>query len=69
MYKGHISSFCKIEFGDIYKYTPQDCELFQTVPLNYTRGVSNTERFKLLGNGWTVDIIVHIFKNMKEGSK
>ena len=69
MYKGQISSFCKNEFGQIYKYTPQDCELLQTVPLNYTRGVSNTERFKLLGNGWTVDVIVHIFKNMKEGSK
>jgi hypothetical protein len=65
MYKGQISSFCKNELGQIYKYTPQDCELFQTLPLNYTRGVSNTERFKLLGNGWTVDVITHIFKNMK----
>jgi hypothetical protein len=35
------------------------------MPLNYTRGVSNTERFKLLGNGWTVDVITHIFKNIK----
>jgi site-specific DNA-cytosine methylase len=65
MYKGQISSYCKNELGQIYKYTPQDCELLQTMPLNYTRGVSNTERFKLLGNGWTVDVITHIFKNIK----
>lgn len=65
MYKGQISSFCKNELGEIYKYSPQDCELLQTLPLNYTSGVSNTERFKMLGNGWTVDVITHIFKNIK----
>lgn len=36
-------------------------ERLQTVPENYTKIVSNTERYKMLGNGWTVDVIAHIF--------
>ena len=39
-------------------------EKLQTVPLNYTDSVSNTERFKMLGNGWTVDVIAHIFNSI-----
>ena len=39
-------------------------ERLQTVPLDYTKGVSNTERYKMLGNGWTIDVIKHIFKGM-----
>jgi len=43
------------------KLTPLECERLQTVPDNYTnQGVSNFQRYKMLGNGWTVDIIVHI---------
>jgi len=44
------------------KLTPIECERLQTVPDNYTEGVSNTQRYKMLGNGWTVDVIAHIFK-------
>jgi len=47
------------------KLTPTECERLQTVPENYTNYVSNTQRYKMLGNGWTVEIIKHIFKNMK----
>jgi DNA (cytosine-5)-methyltransferase 3A len=65
MYKGQISSFCKNELGQIYKYTPQDCEVLQTVPIDYTSCVSNTNRYKMLGNGWTVDVIAHIFSSLK----
>ena len=46
------------------KLTPLECERLQTVPDNYTSSVSNTQRYKMLGNGWTVDVIVHIFKNI-----
>lgn len=46
------------------KLTPIECERLQTVPNNYTEGVSNTQRYKMLGNGWTVDVIAHILKNM-----
>lgn len=47
------------------KLTPLECERLQTVPDNYTEGVSNTQRYKMLGNGWTVDVISHIFKGLK----
>jgi len=45
--------------------TPNECERLQTVPLDYTDCVSKTQRFKMLGNGWTVDVIAHIFKNLE----
>ena len=45
--------------------TPNEFERLQTVPENYTEGVSNTERFKMLGNGWTVDVITFILKKIK----
>lgn len=47
------------------KLTPTECERLQTVPDEYTQGVSNAQRYKMLGNGWTVDVIAHIFKNIK----
>jgi DNA (cytosine-5)-methyltransferase 3A len=49
----------------IRKLTPIECERLQTVPDNYTEGVSNTQRYKMLGNGWTVDVIAHILKNIE----
>lgn len=54
-------------FDDGYRkrrYTPIECERLQTVPDNYTSCVSNSQRYKMLGNGWTVDVIAHIFKDM-----
>ena len=50
------------------KLTPLECERLQTVPDNYTDHVSNTQRYKMLGNGWTVAVIKHIFKNMDNES-
>jgi DNA (cytosine-5)-methyltransferase 3A len=44
------------------KLTPLECERLQTVPDGYTEGVSDTQRYKMLGNGWTVDVIVEFFK-------
>lgn len=41
--------------------TPLECERLQTVPDGYTSCVSDTQRYKMLGNGWTVDVIAHIF--------
>jgi site-specific DNA-cytosine methylase len=46
------------------KLTPIECERLQTVPDNYTSVVSNTQRYKALGNGWTVDVIAHIFDHL-----
>lgn len=45
----------------IRKVTPLECERLQTLPDNYTEGISNTQRYKCIGNGWTVDVIAHIF--------
>lgn len=53
----------------IRKLTPIECERLQTVPDNYTNHVSNTQRYKMLGNGWTVDVIVHILSNLSLGEK
>lgn len=46
--------------GYIRKLTPIECERLQTLPDNYTAGISTTQRYKALGNGWTVDVIAHI---------
>jgi DNA (cytosine-5)-methyltransferase 3A len=47
--------------GKIRRLTSVECERLQTVPDNYTAGVSDTQRYRMLGNGWTVDVIAHIF--------
>lgn len=46
------------------KLTPIECERLQTLPDGFTEGVSDTQRYKCLGNGWTVDVIAHILKSM-----
>ena len=46
------------------KLTPIECERLQTLPDDYTAGVSNTQRYKAIGNGWTVDVIAHIFSKL-----
>ena len=47
--------------GILYrKLTPIECERLQTFPDDWTDCVSNTQRYKALGNAWTVDVIVHI---------
>ena len=45
----------------IRRLTPLECERLQTVPDNYTNFVSDSQRYKMLGNGWTIDVIAHIF--------
>ena len=56
-----------IKNGRIRKLTEIECERLQTLPDNYTQGVSSTQRYKAIGNGWTVDVIAHIFKNLTNG--
>lgn len=50
----------------IRRLTPTECERLQTVPDNYTVTVSDSQRYKMLGNGWTVDIIAHIFSYLNK---
>lgn len=47
------------------KLTVKECERLQTVPDGYCKSVSNTRAYHALGNGWTVDVIAHIFKGMQ----
>jgi DNA-cytosine methyltransferase len=49
----------------IRKLTPVECERLQTVKDNYTNYVSDSQRYKMLGNGWTIEVICHIFNYMK----
>lgn len=46
------------------KLTPTECEVLQTVPKGYTNSVSDSQRYKMLGNGWTVDVIKSFFENI-----
>lgn len=48
----------------IRKLTPIECERLQTLPDNYTAAVSNTQRYKGLGNGWTAEVIIHILNGV-----
>lgn len=65
---GAKTGLYKIDLPDgdyiVRKLIPIECERLQTLPDNYTDGISNTQRYKALGNGWTVDVIAHIFKEL-----
>ena len=52
----------------IRRLTPLEYERLQTVPDGYTDCVSDSQRYKMLGNGWTVDVIAHIFEGLKESN-
>ncbi len=67
-YKGYSNQRC---FGirdvrGVRYISPTECERLQTVPDGYTAGVSRTQRYKMLGNGWTVDVIAWILSHIKE---
>ena len=53
-------------FSDVMyrKLTPIECERLQTLPDNYTEGVSNSQRYKALGNCWNIETIKHIMKHL-----
>lgn len=68
--QGAKTGLYKIDLPDgdyiIRKLAPIEAERLQTLPDNYTAGISNTQRYKCIGNGWTVDVIAHIFKHLKD---
>ncbi|MFI3241748.1 MAG: DNA (cytosine-5-)-methyltransferase [Alphaproteobacteria bacterium] len=67
--KGAKTGLYKIDLPDgdymVRKLSPTECERLQTLPEGYTEGVSNTQRYKAIGNGWTVDVLVHLFKKLE----
>jgi site-specific DNA-cytosine methylase len=56
-----------VDLGFNRRLTPTECEKLQTVPVNYTNCVADSQRYKMIGNGWTVDVIAHIFSFLKGG--
>lgn len=48
----------------VRQFTPEECEQFQTVPIGYTSIAAKSQRYRMLGNGWTVDVIAHILKGI-----
>ena len=54
-----------LHHGTVRRLTPEECEKLQTVPVGYSKAVSDSQRYKMLGNGWTVDVIAHILGNIK----
>lgn len=74
--KDHLNKIVRYEIKDIHwrKLTPIECERLQTVKDNYTAlgfdenfkevKISPTQRYKMLGNGWTVAVIEHLFKHL-----
>jgi len=81
IYKENVKSMLKrkkvgllVQNGKSYwktfrKLTPLECERLQTVPIGYTSCLSNTQRYKTLGNGFTVSVISHILKQIKGENK
>ena len=67
---GAKTGLYKVDLPDgdyiIRKLTPVECERLQTLPDGWTAGVSNTQRYKAIGNGWTVDVIAHILKGVAD---
>lgn len=68
--QGAKTGLYKIDLPDgdyiIRKLTPIEAERLQTLPDNYTFGISNTQRYKCIGNGWTVDVIAHILGGLTD---
>ena len=56
---------CVLDNNTIRKLNINELELLQTLPLNYTEGFTERERKSMIGNGWTVYVIVHILKHLK----
>lgn len=64
-YNQSHSGMILISDGTHYRYlTNNEAELAMTLPLNYTEGISDRERARVIGNGWTVDVIAHILSNI-----
>jgi site-specific DNA-cytosine methylase len=61
---GYVSNPIQSKGKGFRQVTPLECERLQTVPEGYTNHVSDTQRYKMLGNGWTVDVISSIFEGL-----
>jgi DNA (cytosine-5)-methyltransferase 3A len=67
--QGARTGLYKVDLPDgeyiIRRLSPVEAERLQTLPDNYTAGFSDSQRYKCLGNGWTVDVIAHILRGIQ----
>ena len=76
-YKCHTLTCCRggnlqkkvLDGNRVRKLTPLEYERLQTLPDNYTYGISDSQRYNSIGNGWTVDVIAHIFSFIQKEDK
>ena len=65
-YNQSHSGMILISDGTRYRYLSNtEAELAMTLPIGYTYGISDRERARCIGNGWTVNVIAHIFNNIE----
>ena len=63
--KGHPQHYILNEDKSMYtNLTINECEALQTLPINYTQGIPEAERYKAVGNGWTAEVIIHILSHV-----
>lgn len=67
MHKGYSNQrYFFVEDVKGWRYlTVTECERAQGVPDGYTKTASKTQAYRMLGNGWTVPVISHIFEGLK----
>ena len=63
---GHGGMGCNVNTDRIRRLTPTECARLQTIPDWYKWECSDTQQYRMLGNGWTVDVIAHILSFMKD---
>lgn len=54
-----------LQYDRIRRLTPTECARLQTIPEWYKWSCSDTQQYRMLGNGWTVKVIMHILKYLK----
>jgi len=54
---------------DLFYLTPEHCEKLQNTPVKYTDGVSDRQRFKMLGNGWECKTVEFILSKLPDKAK
>lgn len=52
--------------GEVRMLSPEECERLMGTPVGWTRGASKTQRYKMLGNGWSVPVIEHLFRGLNQ---
>lgn len=62
----YITGIAPLGKTNVRRLTPLECERLQGIKDNYTSAVSDTQRYRMLGNGWTIDVIAHILSYMNK---